>query len=226
MISYGVLKAEIDLLGLVNMRDDYNAALTLEDVLSNLRDVKRLSEILRDLCSNSCIVLMPGRGIERLDKYVLQSHDIVIVCDSAVDYLSRSDILSELRDRTILVTDLDAEWDSLMKFCRAVRPIVIVHAHGDNMGRIPWIRYLEYSYICGTCQVPLDLRLVEYVEGFTDGDRALILASKISRKIEIIGLDYSSTYSSKGISTIKRVKFNILSYYVDTLRSSTMIFIY
>ncbi len=226
MLNYGVLRAEIDLLGLINMRDDYDAALMLDSILCSLNNVKRLSDILREFYVNTCLVLMPGRGLEKVDRYLLDSYDVVVVCDSAVDYLSNRELVYSLRDRSILVTDLDSDWNSLQKFCRTVRPIIVVHAHGDNVNKLSLIKLLNYSYICGTCQVPVNLRFVEYSDGFTDGDRALILASKICRRVDVLGYDIETTCSIKGLSSVKRVKLSILSYYIHMLRISKISFIY
>jgi len=226
VLNYGTLKAEIDLLGLINMRDDYNAALVLDHILSSLHNVKRFSEILRELYYNTCLVIMPGRGLERLDKYMLDSYDAFVICDSAVDYLSDKDYTYLLTGRAVLITDLDSDWKSLFRFCKTVKPILIVHAHGDNIDRLHSIKVLNYEYICGTSQVPVELRYVEYCDGFTDGDRALILASEISRRVDVLGYDSSITYSLKGFNYVKRVKLNILSYYIHMLRLSKSSFIY
>ncbi|NPA22877.1 MAG: hypothetical protein GXO23_01075 [Crenarchaeota archaeon] len=228
MINYGVVKAEIELLGLINMRDDYYAALTLDYTLSKLGNVKRLSNLVSELDSNSCIVLMPGRGLERIDRIPLDFYDLVVVCDSAVDYLySRYGVLRRLRDLTVLmVTDLDSEPSALAGFCREVRPIVIVHAHGDNIEKLWHISSLEYSKICGTCQVEGQFRYVEYCQGFTDGDRALVIASHVSRHVDVLGLDIEGSLSYKGINSVKRVKLDILRYYIDSLRCELGLLVY
>ncbi len=226
MINYGYTRASIELLGLINTRDDYYSALCLDNILHNMRNVERLSSLLSELAFNNSTVLMPGRGIERVDKYLLDSYDIIIVCDSATDYLSNSDVLHDLEDRTILVTDLDSRVDSLIGFCKATRPIVIVHAHGDNVERLYIIRELDYLKICGTCQVYGEFNYVEYCDGFSDGDRALLIASRISRRVSVHGLDLESTLSHKGIDISKRIKLGILMEYVYQLRSDIPLLVY
>ncbi len=226
MDSIYVVEAENLLRGFINTRDDYYAAKVLDDILDCTNGVVRLRELVLKMSKYcKCLILMPTRGILKITKYVLRDYDCVIVVDSVVDFLySNSEIINHIKniDSVILITDLDSDFKCLKMFCNYVKPIVVVHAHGDNVDKLHNIEDLEFCNICGTCQVVHTFRYVEYCPGFTDGDRAIHIAYMSGCVVDIPELDYSQTLSSKGISDVKKVKLEIFRRNVERLKISDL----
>ncbi len=106
-----------------------------------------------------------------------------IAADSAVGFLMQSRIQPD-----IVVTDLDGDLESLQKASK--RGIMVVHAHGGNMDRIPLAR--RFPRCIGTTQSKPFGRISNF-GGFTDGDRAIFLADHFGAgKIILLGMDFGS----------------------------------
>ncbi len=230
--SIYVLYAENMLRGFINTKDDYYAAKVLDEILMNMTNVKDVRELVQELsyrCSR-VIVVMPGQGIEKVQSISIEGADCVVIVDSSVDYIVSVGLVDRFRDleNVILVTDLDADIQSLSAFCENIRPILIVHAHGDNVTRLEIIKKLNYCEVCGTCQVDYDcFRFVRPCPGFTDGDRALYIASLISSRIDIVGFSKDTTYSLKGLTHVKKIKLEIFEHFLNELRVDRLcMFIY
>lgn len=89
----------------------------------------------------------------------------------------------------IHVTDLEEEVDKIIelenKGC-----ILVFHAHGDNMDRIKQIVPKVRRFVATTQCEPFDK--VYNFGGFTDGDRAVLMAKKFcAKKIVLYGFDFS-----------------------------------
>lgn len=105
----------------------------------------------------------------------------IIAADSAVRLLVENDILPD-----IVVTDLDGDRESLLRASQS--SIMVVHAHGDNMGKIPMAEC--FSMCVGTTQSKPSGRISNF-GGFTDGDRAVFLASHFgAKRIVMLGMDF------------------------------------
>ncbi len=104
--------------------------------------------------------------------------EVVIAADGAASLL-----LARGTCPDIIVTDFDGGFYPLT---RCKDSIVVAHFHGDNA----WIA-LDWSYRLGkllcTVQQPWSIRCA-YTPGFTDGDRALVLAALLgARSIYVVG---------------------------------------
>ena len=91
----------------------------------------------------------------------------------------------------IVVTDLDGgDGAALAGIARAGRTVFVVHAHGDNMGRLHLARGL--GRCVGTTQSEPFGRIRNH-GGFTDGDRGAFLASGYgAARIILFGMDFGS----------------------------------
>ncbi len=97
----------------------------------------------------------------------------------------------------IVVTDLDGEHGYLLT-ADTLGSIMVVHAHGDNVNLMKYMVPRLRNVIATTQVKPL--HNVYNFGGFTDGDRAVFLASEFNaRSITLIGMDfgYEVGYYSK-----------------------------
>ncbi len=105
-----------------------------------------------------------------------------IAADSAVKPLIRGGIVPD-----VIVTDLDGDEESLRR-CGRLGTIFAVHAHGDNIHRLHLAR--SFRNRLGTTQSE-PYGTVQNFGGFTDGDRAVFLASHFGAgRIVLFGMDY------------------------------------
>ncbi|BDC18123.1 6-hydroxymethylpterin diphosphokinase MptE-like protein [Acidianus sp. HS-5] len=132
--------------------------------------------------------------------------DVIISADGATNYLVSKGVIPD-----IVVTDLDG----IEIF--PDKTVYVVLAHGDNITRLGKVK--EMKYVIGTCQV-MPFGRLKLFGGFTDGDRAVILAKKFNpEKILLYAMDFDSDYIGKfskpwygadvPISWIKREKLKI-----------------
>ncbi|EMR74172.1 putative Rossmann fold enzyme [Thermoplasmatales archaeon SCGC AB-539-N05] len=112
---------------------------------------------------------------------------ITIAADGATTALMKKHILPD-----IIVTDLDGKISDQIKANRD-GSIVVIHAHGDNLQQI--IMYVpQFKWpMVGTVQVNPDVYDNIYnFGGFTDGDRAVFLATHFQAKnITLVGFDFN-----------------------------------
>jgi uncharacterized Rossmann fold enzyme len=117
-------------------------------------------------------------SIPTLKKY----KDIIKICaDTALEPLLQSGVTPQ-----IVVTDLDGDLTSLLKIAK--KCIVIVHAHGDNVGRLEFAK--NFKNCIGTTQTK-EIGKIYNFGGFTDGDRCVFLAEYFgAAKIFLFGMDF------------------------------------
>ncbi|HEQ78917.1 MAG TPA: DUF115 domain-containing protein [Euryarchaeota archaeon] len=95
-----------------------------------------------------------------------------------------------------VVTDLDKDIKSQLDAC-SKGAVAVVHAHGDNMGLLNKHINSFKSPVLGTCQCKPFGKLVNF-GGFTDGDRAVLLARKMgARKCVLAGFDFENANNTK-----------------------------
>lgn len=88
----------------------------------------------------------------------------------------------------IHVTDLEESLEKILELERA-GCILVFHAHGDNMDRIRKIVPRVKKFVATTQCEPFD-RVYNF-GGFTDGDRAVLIAKKFgAKKIVLYGFDF------------------------------------
>lgn len=107
----------------------------------------------------------------------------VIAADGATTALLEQNIIPD-----IIVTDLDGKMEDIIQANRA-GSFLVLHAHGNNMEKIE--KYFpNLKKVLGTTQ-SIPLENVYNFGGFTDGDRALFLASELGAKCIIMaGMDF------------------------------------
>jgi len=99
----------------------------------------------------------------------------------------------------IHVTDLDEGYDAV---CRAAdRAILVVHAHGDN---IDMVREFVPSLgrVIGTTQY-IPFGRVYNFGGFTDGDRAAIIAKAFAEEVRLVNFNFSRAESETKLRKLK-----------------------
>lgn len=89
----------------------------------------------------------------------------------------------------IAVTDLDHGTEDLLH-CMKRGTVGVIHAHGDNMALLRKFPFSSEMALIGTCQC-IPVRNTFNFGGFTDGDRAVLLADHLSSpRITLIGFDF------------------------------------
>ncbi|MET1124518.1 MAG: 6-hydroxymethylpterin diphosphokinase MptE-like protein [Archaeoglobaceae archaeon] len=93
------------------------------------------------------------------------------------------------------VTDMEEDDDVLVELERS-GCILVLHAHGDNIDRIKSVVPKLRRFIATTQSVPFD-RVYNF-GGFTDGDRAAIIAKRFgARRIKLYGFDFEAASGTK-----------------------------
>lgn len=207
--------------------EDEKAAIILNQLLNDkLISIEDLKHKIRNKP-----VLIFGAGpslesdIKRISKTNLFNTCKVIAADGATSGLLK--IAEKIPD--IIVTDLDGKIEDL-KIANRKGSIMVVHAHGDNISQLnDYVKDLKN--ILGTTQVNPIGDLYNF-GGFTDGDRAVILAEVLGgTPIAMAGMDLGDIagyYSKAFVPSIKnkmmKLKFckNILEW--QATNSSTKMF--
>jgi len=162
------------------------------DLLDKLLDkkddfsLKKLEEIIKD---KEIMVFGAGPSLVnsiRSNKEKIKNC-VKISADGATSALIENGIFPD-----IVVTDLDGNVSD-QTFANSKGSIVIVHAHGDNMPNLKKFLPAFKKNLIGTIQIdPYPYKNVHNFGGFSDGDRAVFLASHFNaEKIFLIGFDYN-----------------------------------
>jgi len=116
----------------------------------------------------------------------------IISADGATSELMKRGIVPD-----IIVTDLDGE------VCTQVRAnswgaVAVIHAHGDNVMRLKEYVPFFQGWITPTTQSRPFNRVYNF-GGFTDGDRAVMLARHFgASRILLVGFDFDEVRSQRG----------------------------
>ncbi|AFK22429.1 hypothetical protein Py04_0837 [Pyrococcus sp. ST04] len=164
-----------------SVEEDRKAAELLRDILIE-NDNYIIKEELASIIMKRVYVFGAGPNLEEaLERYEF-SDGTKIAADGATTALLERGIIPD-----IVVTDLDGRIRDLIR--ASGRSVMVVHAHGDNMDKLPLVT--NFPVVLGTCQTePLDI--VYNFGGFTDGDRAAFLAEELgAREIILVGFDFS-----------------------------------
>ena len=214
--------------------NDFNYSIEADekaaDVLYNLlQQRKNLFPInkLRDLINDRKVIIF-GSG-PSLEKSILHHKKkfidkLKISADGATTALLKHHIYPD-----IIVTDLDGEISDQLK-TNSEGSITVIHAHGDNIGKIK--RYVpEFKgQILGTIQInPEPYDLLYNFGGFTDGDRAVYLTDHFrAREIHLIGFDFNNkigeySFTEKKDKELKLKKLKWCKYLIDMLNKQNTI---
>ncbi len=195
----------------INPETDYHAV----EVLSQLINGNSLSpaDLKGLITGRNAIVLGAGpsldEGLDTLLTYrqlLQKGNSILVVADTAVKPVLDHGIYPD-----IVVTDLDGDINAIMEAASS-GSVIIVHGHGDNIERlqkhVPELLELK-ARIIGTTQVEPRGNVYNF-GGFTDGDRALYMASLMgARRIVMIGMDLGYVV---GRYAVKKFAGNPLGY--------------
>lgn len=165
------------------------------EVLSQLIDGNSLSpmDLRRTIAGRNVVVLGAGPSLDNgLDVLTAYRHLLrgennkLVVADTAVKPVLEHGLCPD-----VVVTDLDGDVDAIME-AASRGSIIMVHGHGDNIESLRRIvpELLEANArIIGTTQVEPHGSVYNF-GGFTDGDRAVYMASLMgAARIIMIGMD-------------------------------------
>lgn len=170
---------------------DIKAARFLNSILRNSFPLKKLEGKIKN---RTVFVIGAGPSLSFSIATIKKFTNVTkIVADGATRALVENKIRPD-----IVVTDLDGDLEFLKKAAN-VNTIMIVHAHGDNIGRLPIAS--SFRNCIGTTEGrPFDK--IRNFGGFTDGDRCVFVAKRFdARRIILFGMDFGNKvgiYSKKG----------------------------
>ncbi len=171
-----------------SISEDLYAARVAEAILLE-KGAERLAS-LGELCSmlEKRVVCIAG-GSAELEKEIslLDNCERIVVADGASTLLYMYSYTPD-----IVVTDLDGAWSTLIHLSRQGTPFVI-HAHGDNVHALKHLLpvLIKNAPILLSLQVKPLIGIGRVVGGFTDGDRAVVLAVACNaRKILLLGMNF------------------------------------
>ncbi len=188
----------------IDQEADANAAKVLDGILPE-PDIAGPMELVG---ARECVIIGAGPSLEE-DLARLQRAGWIdkplISADGATS------ALLEYRYPDIIVTDLDGNVDDQLTAWRS-GSWMVVHAHGDNLGRAREVVSGISERVIGTTQVKPFGKLYNF-GGFTDGDRAAFMAHELgASKIYLAGMDLGEEvgqYSGNKDVERKRIKLGI-----------------
>lgn len=197
-------------------KTDVQSAILLENMLRGKSQFKKLEQMIEN---QNVIVVGSGpslsKSIPALKNF---KKTIKIVADSAVKPIVENGIRPD-----IIVTDLDGD-EQVLKKIGKTKTIFVVHAHGDNIDKLKFTKKIKNCL--GTTQGKPFGKIYNF-GGFTDGDRAVFLASYFNaKKIILFGMDFgnkigkfSNTKPNERKIKIKKLKMG--KYLLEWLASKT-----
>lgn len=189
----------LDDFGYSRKEDEYSAR-----VLATLVGDKRVCgpDCLEEIIGRNVTIYGFGPNLENEMDEVKPSGTI-ISADGATTELVRRAIIPD-----IVTTDLDGDIDAQI-VANIKGAVAVIHAHGDNVNRIKEFVPFFPGRITPTTQAkPFDK--VYNFGGFTDGDRAVLLARHFgATRIMLIGFDFADVRKQKGKDArVKEKKLN------------------
>ena len=194
--------------------EDNGSAKLLESELGQNRSIYPPSQTLERLkvLLKNRLVLVAGSGdtldedledLVRLEEesHVL-SHSTLMAVDGAVEGVLNHGLVPH-----VVASDLDGPM-SLILECNRKGAVVVVLAHGDNKEAVrEHIKQMQ-GYVLGTTQRETFSNIHNF-GGFTDGDRAVLLARHFQAKgIVLLGFDFQKPgrYSHHASQAVKKRK--------------------
>ncbi|UCF49003.1 MAG: DUF115 domain-containing protein [Thermoplasmatales archaeon] len=179
--------------------------------------LEKLEEIIND---KEVVIFGAGPSLnDSINLNIKKIKNLVkISADGATSALLKKNIFPD-----IIVTDLDGNVSDQIK-ANSDGSILIIHAHGDNISEIKkYLPKLKKGIIGSTQINPLSYKNINNFGGFTDGDRAVFLASHFNaKKIFLIGFDFEgrigkySNIENKDLN-LKLRKLNWCKYLIEFL---------
>ena len=173
-------------------------------LIAQSSDLVEPASLIKDLRSKirglNTIVLGAGPSINKLVLGELYRYDVIMCADGVCRILDKS-LCEEYRRICIYIGDLDGGIGSLENIL-SYGGYAFIHFHGSNyrdlLHYVPLVARRCRERIVFTTQVyPLCSKVVA-IPGFTDGDRAILLAEVLGiRDLKLVGMDFDSEFSSK-----------------------------
>ncbi|MHA1801138.1 MAG: 6-hydroxymethylpterin diphosphokinase MptE-like protein [Candidatus Heimdallarchaeaceae archaeon] len=168
---------------------------SLETILTEYSSNYSENELKLKLHDKDIFILAPGIYMEEeFDEYLqhkTSKDDILICIDGATSYAISRDIIPDL-----IVTDFDGKIEDQISALEQGSTLV-VHSHGDNLNTLR--KYLP-ELVSGSFIITTQIKPLPGSSnflGFTDGDRAVCLATMMSAKsVFLLGFDLSSSIGS------------------------------
>ena len=160
-------------------KKDKESARKLNSILVKTDVDEKISKIIKN---QTVFVIGSGPSLSTaIPKLKNLKKSVKIAADSSVKILVENKIIPD-----IIITDLDGDEDTLKKIAK--KSIFVVHAHGDNIEKIEFVK--KFKNAIGTTQTkPFDK--IQNFGGFTDGDRGVFLANHFhAKKIILFGMDF------------------------------------
>ena len=154
------------------------------NILNSLLKARlRLNMLERKIKNKTVFIIGAGPSLDLSLPYLKKFRNFTkIVADGATQALIENKITPN-----IIVTDLDGNMEYLKK-ASELKSIMIVHAHGDNINRLP--HAISFKYCLGTTE-DKPFGKIRNFGGFTDGDRCVFLANHFgASRIILIGMDF------------------------------------
>lgn len=163
-----------------NRIKEIRSANILNSLLKSGLELNRLEKKIRN---KTVFVIGAGPSLGSSLQYIKKFRNITkIVADGASQILIENNITPD-----IVVTDLDGNIEYLKK-ASELKSIMIVHAHGDNIKKLPYA--VLFKDCIGTTE-DKPFGKIKNFGGFTDGDRCVFLADHFgASKIILIGMDF------------------------------------
>jgi len=161
-------------------RKDLDSAALLDSILG---EENHMEKILKMIQNQNVFVVGAGPSLSNAIPVLQPLKKIVkIVADSAVKPMIENGIKPD-----IIVTDLDGD-EKTFKRIGKLESYFVVHAHGDNISKLNLVEH--FKNCIGTTQTK-PFGKIHNFGGFTDGDRAVFLASYFkAKKIILFGMDF------------------------------------
>jgi hypothetical protein len=182
---------------------DQRAASKLDSLLERQASIVKLKKMI---FGKSVFVIGSGPSLQYSLPAIKKYKSVTKICaDTALTPLLQNGITPQ-----IVLTDLDGDLESLRKVAK--KSIVIVHAHGDNINKLEFVRH--FKNCLGTTQTKQIGKIYNF-GGFTDGDRCVFLSEFFgAAKIFLFGMDfgakigrYSNTKKIDRKTKLKKLRF-------------------
>jgi 2-amino-4-hydroxy-6-hydroxymethyldihydropteridine diphosphokinase len=177
--------------------EDERSATILSDLLSG-----------KDLCDEGCISERIAEEVTICgDAVTLEDHlrsiglsGTVISADGATKALMNAGMRPD-----IIVTDLDGDIGAQLEAVR-LGAVVVIHAHGDNIEALRnHVPRFKGRVMATTQSKPLDP--LHNFGGFTDGDRAVLLARHFgAKRLRLLGFDFKEPREKEGRERAVKVR--------------------
>jgi uncharacterized Rossmann fold enzyme len=210
----------------IDIKDDIKSAENLNILLNKKKNTINKNEIEKTIKNQEIIIFGAGPTLKETiqkNKEKIKTK-IKITADGATTALLEKNIYPD-----IIVTDLDGKISDQIKANKS-SSIAIIHAHGNNQYQIKKYIPKFKGKIIGTTQTdPSIFNMLENYGGFTDGDRAVSIATHFNAKnIKLIGFDYGKeigeySYSKKKDKNKKIKKLKWCKYIIEELRKKNKI---